>query len=203
VGHVFRYGWQCRFLVILTNCPRLPQGLRRCGSRPGAADIALVPDFAEEQHALGLCGIEHRRPCCCPAKASPTTRRCGRRFSLTLRRDRPSNGCSRSTSSNCRGRSSATDVCATRFSKPKAIEAALRRIDMIWIAPEFEDKAESYTLQNALSWRMDPMAATEIDARLATYGFDKHAINTEVYVQAREIFVLFEGLLSLPWRLRA
>ncbi|WP_249152759.1 hypothetical protein [Bradyrhizobium liaoningense] len=42
----------------------------------------------------------------------------------------------------------------------------------------------------------DPIAATEIDARLASYGFDAHAINTEVYVQARGILVLFEGLLN-------
>ena len=80
--------------------------------------------------------------------------------------------------------------------RQKAIEAALRRIDMIGIAPEFEDEAEYYTLQNALSWRIDPIAATEIDARLAAYGFDAHAITTEVYVQAREILVLFEGLLN-------
>lgn len=32
--------------------------------------------------------------------------------------------------------------------------------------------------------------------RLGAYGFDQQAINTEVYVQAREIFVLFEGLLN-------
>jgi hypothetical protein len=80
--------------------------------------------------------------------------------------------------------------------RQKAIEAALRRIDMIGIAPGFEAEAEYYTRQNALSWRIDPIAAAEIDARLAAYGFDQHAINTEVYVQAREIFVLFEGLLS-------
>ena len=67
---------------------------------------------------------------------------------------------------------------------------------MIGIAPEFEDEAEYYVLQNALSWRIDPMATTEIDARLASYGFDQHAITTEVYVQAREILVLFEGLLN-------
>jgi hypothetical protein len=80
--------------------------------------------------------------------------------------------------------------------RQKAIEAALRRIDIVGIAPEFEEEAEYYTLQNALSWRIDPIAATEIDARLAAYGFDQHAINTEVYVQAREILVLFEGLLN-------
>lgn len=80
--------------------------------------------------------------------------------------------------------------------RQKAIEAALRSIDMVGIAPGFEDEAEYYTLQNALSWRIDAAAATEIDTRLAKYGFDQHAINTEVYVQAREMFVLFEGLLN-------
>lgn len=80
--------------------------------------------------------------------------------------------------------------------RQKAIEAALRSIDMVGIAPGFEDEAEYYTLQNALSWRIDAAAATEIDTRLANYGFDQHAINTEVFVQAREMFVLFEGLLN-------
>src|SRR5262249_47895166 len=80
--------------------------------------------------------------------------------------------------------------------RQKAIEAALRRIDMVGIAPESSDEAEYYTAQNALSWRIDPIAATEIDARLASCGFDQEAINIDVYVQAREIFVLFESLLN-------
>ena len=80
--------------------------------------------------------------------------------------------------------------------RQKAIEATLRRIDMVGIDPDFEDQAEYYTLQNALSWRIDPMATSEIDARLAACGFDAHAITTEVYGQAREILVLFEGLLN-------
>lgn len=80
--------------------------------------------------------------------------------------------------------------------RQKAIEATLRRIDMIGIDPDFEDQAEYYTQQNALSWRIDPIAATEIDARLAAYGFDQDAISTEVYVQAREVLVLFESLLN-------
>lgn len=80
--------------------------------------------------------------------------------------------------------------------RQKAIEATLQRIDMIGIASDFEDQAAYYTRQNAVSWRIDPMAATEIDARLAAYGFDQHAITTEVYVQAREMVVLFEGLLN-------
>ncbi|MGY4615484.1 hypothetical protein ACVWZ4_000711 [Bradyrhizobium sp. USDA 4472] len=80
--------------------------------------------------------------------------------------------------------------------RQKAIEAALRRIDLAGIVSECQEEAEYYTLQNALSWRIDPIATTEIETRLATYGFDQHAITTEVYVQAREMFVLFEGLLN-------
>jgi hypothetical protein len=80
--------------------------------------------------------------------------------------------------------------------RQKAIEAALRSIDMVGIAPGFEDEAEYYTLQNALSWGTDPMAAAEIEMRLGAYGFDQQAINAEVYVQAREIFLFFEGLLN-------
>lgn len=67
---------------------------------------------------------------------------------------------------------------------------------MIGIVPEFEAEADYYILQNALSWRTDPIAATEIDARLSSFGFDQHAISAKVYVQAREIFVMFESLLN-------
>ncbi|MHC2335467.1 hypothetical protein [Bradyrhizobium sp. USDA 4454] len=80
--------------------------------------------------------------------------------------------------------------------RQKAVEAALRRIDIVGIAPEFEDEADYYVRQNALSWRLDPVATTEIETRLASYGFDQHSINTDVYIQAREAFILFEGLLN-------
>lgn len=80
--------------------------------------------------------------------------------------------------------------------RQKAIEMTLRRIDVAGIAPIFEDDAERYTIQNALDWRLDPIAAEEIEARLASYGFDQHAISLEVYVQAREIFTLFEALMN-------
>ncbi|HEY1214237.1 MAG TPA: hypothetical protein VGE93_11450, partial [Bryobacteraceae bacterium] len=55
-------------------------------------------------------------------------------------------------------------------SRQQAIEAALRRIDMVGIAPDFEAEAEYHTRRNALSWRMDPIAAGEIHARLAAYA---------------------------------
>ena len=80
--------------------------------------------------------------------------------------------------------------------RQKAIEATLRRIDLVGIGPERQDEAEYYTLENALSWRMDPIATIEIDARLASHGFDQHAITTEVYIQARDFLLLFESLLN-------
>lgn len=55
--------------------------------------------------------------------------------------------------------------------RQKAIEAALRHVDMAGIAPEFEDKANYHARQNALSWRFEPVATTEIEARLVSYGF--------------------------------
>lgn len=80
--------------------------------------------------------------------------------------------------------------------RQKAIEIALRRIDMVGIAPDLQDMAEFYTLQNARDWQLDPIAANDIEARLAAYGFDQHTVSMEVYVQAREVFSIFEALLN-------
>lgn len=80
--------------------------------------------------------------------------------------------------------------------RQKAIEMALRRIDMVAIAPDLQDMAEFYTLQNARDWQHDPIAANDIESRLAAYGFDQHAVSMEVYVQAREVLSLFESLLN-------
>lgn len=79
--------------------------------------------------------------------------------------------------------------------RQRAIEASLRRIDLAGIAPEFAEDATFQLRKNALSWRSDRTAAHEIEARLAGYGFDQQALNLEVFVQAREIFLMFEGLL--------
>ncbi|MGY3508901.1 hypothetical protein [Bradyrhizobium lupini] len=78
----------------------------------------------------------------------------------------------------------------------KAIEMTLRRIDVVGIAPDFQNGAEIYTIHKALDWQMDASAASDIEARLRWYGFDQHAISMEIYVQAREILVLFESLLN-------
>jgi hypothetical protein len=80
--------------------------------------------------------------------------------------------------------------------RQRAIEQTLRRIDCAGIPAAFENAATCYTKQNALSWRQDREAAAEIEARLAAYGFDQNTIDTEVYVQAREVFFLFESLLN-------
>ncbi|WP_247437181.1 hypothetical protein [Bradyrhizobium sp. 44] len=80
--------------------------------------------------------------------------------------------------------------------RQKAIEMALRRIDVPGIVSDVKNDAEPYIVQNALEWRLDRIAADEIEARLATYGFDQHTISVEVYVQAREIFTLFETLIN-------
>ncbi|WP_245477227.1 hypothetical protein [Bradyrhizobium guangzhouense] len=80
--------------------------------------------------------------------------------------------------------------------RQKAVEEVLRRIDLVGIAPEFRDVAEIYTVQNALDWQLDPIAAEDIETRLASYGFDQHTISMEAYVLAQQILALFDGLLS-------
>jgi hypothetical protein len=80
--------------------------------------------------------------------------------------------------------------------RQKAIEMALRRIDMVPIAPHLHDLAEFYTLQNAHDWKHDPVAAIDIESRLASYGFDQHTISMEVYLQATEVISVFESLLN-------
>jgi hypothetical protein len=80
--------------------------------------------------------------------------------------------------------------------REKAVEQTLCHIDLAELPPEMEDAARYHIRRNAQSWRMDPTAAREIDARLATYGYDMNAINTQVYLQARDVFVAFEALLN-------
>ncbi|WP_375159488.1 hypothetical protein [Bradyrhizobium sp. RDT46] len=80
--------------------------------------------------------------------------------------------------------------------RQKAIEMILRRVDLAGIAPDFQDVAEIYTIGNALDWQLDASAAVDIETRLGSHGFDQHAISMEVYVQARELFSMFEALLN-------
>lgn len=80
--------------------------------------------------------------------------------------------------------------------REKAIEQTLRHIDLAELPPEMEDAACHHIRRNARIWRVDPTAAREIDVRLAAYGYDSNAINTQVYLQARDVFFAFEALLN-------
>ncbi|WP_448044754.1 hypothetical protein [Bradyrhizobium liaoningense] len=80
--------------------------------------------------------------------------------------------------------------------RQKAIEMTLRRIDVAGIPPDLQDLAKIHTMKNALDWQLDPLAATDIETRLHSYGFDQQTLNMEVYVQAREVLSLFEALLN-------
>jgi hypothetical protein len=47
----------------------------------------------------------------------------------------------------------------------------------------------------ATEWRQDPEAAIEIEARLDRNGFDAIDLNAEAFVQARELFLMFDQLM--------
>ncbi|MCA1471248.1 hypothetical protein I6F09_25620 [Bradyrhizobium sp. IC3195] len=83
-----------------------------------------------------------------------------------------------------------------RAYRQKAVEVTLRRIDVLGVPCHLQEVAEIHTIKNALDWQLDPSAAAEIEARLRFYGFDEHALNMEVHVQAREILAVFEALLN-------
>ena len=77
-----------------------------------------------------------------------------------------------------------------------AIEAMLQRIDLSGIPHAFKQFAEEQTRLNAEEWRIDPMAAAEIEDRLAMRGIDESSVNAETLIQARELFVLFDTLMQ-------
>jgi hypothetical protein len=77
-----------------------------------------------------------------------------------------------------------------------AIEQALRRIDLAGIPSGQTSVATCQIKRTVASWADDPSAAFEIEARLESRGYDQHALNMSVHVQARELFHLFESLLS-------
>jgi hypothetical protein len=79
--------------------------------------------------------------------------------------------------------------------RQNAIESALRRIECAGIPKTSRDDAYCQISRNAAQWRDDREAATEIESRLASLGFDARAIDLEVIVQARDIFVMFDNLM--------
>ena len=79
--------------------------------------------------------------------------------------------------------------------RQRAIADALSQIDLIGIPAECQEDARRKTELNAFSWRSDVEAAIDIEHRLASYGIDAFAINTEVHIQARDLYLTFEGLI--------
>lgn len=78
----------------------------------------------------------------------------------------------------------------------KAIESALRQIDLVGIAEHSKEFAKAHIAKNVLDWRRDSRATAEIDRRLSRYGLDRNAINMEVYVQVLDRYLFFEGLIN-------
>jgi hypothetical protein len=80
-------------------------------------------------------------------------------------------------------------------SRQQAIADALCQIDLIGIPAQHREDARHETELNAFAWRSDGEAAIEIEHRLAAYHIDAFAINTEVHTQARDLYLMFEGLI--------
>ena len=80
--------------------------------------------------------------------------------------------------------------------REKAIEQCLRHIDLLGIPSGAEESAHHHLRQNAETWRADPKAASEIEARLAAHGYDAQTVNVQVYLEAHEIFLAIEALLK-------
>jgi hypothetical protein len=88
-------------------------------------------------------------------------------------------------------------------SRQRAIGDALSQIDLIGIPPECQEDARRQIEMNAFSWRSNVEAAIDIEHRLASYGVDALAINTEVHIHARDLYLTFEGLIVSAQHRRA
>jgi hypothetical protein len=76
-----------------------------------------------------------------------------------------------------------------------AIEAILRRLDGAGMPAEAIPMLQIRTRRTAAEWRCDPEAACDIEARLQRSGIDSIDIDAEVFVQARELFLMFDKLM--------
>jgi len=76
-----------------------------------------------------------------------------------------------------------------------AVESLLQRVDGFGIPPAAREMARQHTRRNVEDWRDDPTAAAEIEVRLKSHGIDATSINIEVFVQARDLFVMFDSLM--------
>jgi hypothetical protein len=80
-------------------------------------------------------------------------------------------------------------------SRVTAIESILRRLDAAGMPDHALQNMRLQTMRNAAAWSDEPNAAREIEARLERHGFDVVAINAEVFIQTRDAFALFDGLM--------
>src|SRR5882672_1028895 len=83
-----------------------------------------------------------------------------------------------------------------------AIEAILQRLDGEGMPAEAMPMVRTRARRTAAEWRDDREAASEIESRLDRSGFDAIDINAEVFVQARELFDLFDQLMIAAQRRR-
>jgi hypothetical protein len=79
--------------------------------------------------------------------------------------------------------------------RQRAIEEILNRIDTVGIPSGSREMARRQTHLNAAHWHDDSAAAIEIEIRLAYHGYDAKSIDMEVFVQARELFIMFDSLM--------
>jgi hypothetical protein len=77
-----------------------------------------------------------------------------------------------------------------------AIEAILQRLDGEGMPTEAVSMVRLQARRTAAEWRDDQEAAIEIEERLARGGFSNDDINAEVFVQARELFAMFDQLMQ-------
>ena len=70
----------------------------------------------------------------------------------------------------------------------------LQRLDLPGIPYAFRQSAKDQTKLNAEQWRGDPIAYAEIEQRLRGQGIDEETVNSEVLVQCRELFIMFDSL---------
>jgi len=78
-----------------------------------------------------------------------------------------------------------------------AIEAILLRLDGAGMPAEAMPIVQIKAKRTASEWRDDPEAAIDIEARLYRSGIDSIDLNAEVFVQAREVFQMFDQLIQL------
>jgi hypothetical protein len=83
-----------------------------------------------------------------------------------------------------------------------AMEAILQRLDSEGMPAEAMPMVRMQAKRTAAEWRDDQEAAIEIEARLDRSGFDSIDINAEVFVQAREQFVMFDQLMQVAQKRR-